>query len=129
MDTNVLARAFAEDDKNQARLAQRVLRELTDEQPGFINLTVILELYWVLRQVIRLEASRVHTIFDVLLGTPVFEIEDGESVGEALEHAREGADFADALINATGRLYGVTETVTFDRRAASQFGWRLLSER
>ena len=41
--------------------------------------------------------------------------------------ARAGADFADALIDATARLYGSTDIVTFDRKAAEAFGWRLLA--
>ena len=126
LDTNVLARAFAEDHEQQSRLAQQVLLDLTEDRPGFVNLTVALELYWVLRQVIRLDERRVHAIFDHMLGTAEFEIEHAESVGEALEHARRGADFADALIDATSRLYGLAETVTFDREAANRFGWRLL---
>ncbi|RZI93494.1 MAG: PIN domain-containing protein [Microbacterium sp.] len=126
LDTNVLARALAEDDETQSPAAQKLLLGLSAESPGFINLTVTVELYWVLRQVLGIEAQRVHAIFDRLLATPAFEIEDGESVSEALEHARLGADFADALIEATNRLYGVTETATFDHGAARRFGWRLL---
>lgn len=126
LDTNVLVRAFAADDDHQSPKAQQLLLGLTEEQPGFVNLTVVLELYWVLRQVLRLEPARVHAIVEHMLGTPAYEIEDGESVGEALEHARRGADFADALIEATSRLYGITDTVTFDREAARRFGWRLL---
>lgn len=126
LDTNVLVRAFADDDVRQSGKAQQVLLALTEESPGFVNLTVMLELYWVLRQVIRLERERVHAIVDQMLRTSVFEIEDGESVGEALDHARGGADFADALIHATNRLHGFTETVTFDRDAARRFGWTLL---
>ena len=53
-------------------------------------------------------------------------IEDGESVGTAIEQARQGADFADALIDATSLRYGVSETVTFDRSAAQRFDWKLL---
>lgn len=126
LDTNVLVRAFAADDQRQGPPAQRLLQTLTDERPGFVNMTVMVELYWVLRRVLRVDEERVHAIVDHMLRTSAFEIEDGESVGEALDHARRGADFADALIDATSRLCGVTETVTFDRDAARRFGWRLL---
>lgn len=127
IDTNVLARALAEDDPAQTRLAQNALLDLTPERPGFVSQAVVLELYWVLSQVIGIEKQRVHAIFDHLLATPAFEIEDGESVSEALEYARTGADFGDALIDATNRLYGIEETVTFDQAAARRFGWRLLA--
>jgi predicted nucleic-acid-binding protein len=54
-------------------------------------------------------------------------VEDGEPVDESLEAARSGTDFGDALIDATSHLYGVTETVTFDRDAAERFGGRSLA--
>lgn len=127
LDTNVLARALAEDDPSQTRAAQDLLCSLTEEAPGFMSLTVIVELFWFLRRKLRLPADVVINIFDGLLATAVLELEDGESVGEALELARRGADFADALIHATSRLYGMSETVTFDRDAARRFGWRLLA--
>ena len=127
IDTNVLVRAVAEDDVQQAAAAQELLRGLTEETPGFVNLTVIVELHWVLTRTLRLPTGLVHQILDRLMASTTLEIEDGESVGEALEQARRGADFADALIDATSRLYGINETVTFDRDAAKRFGWRLLA--
>ncbi|MCX6395702.1 MAG: type II toxin-antitoxin system VapC family toxin [Propionibacteriales bacterium] len=127
LDTNVLVRALANDDPEQTRSAQAMLSELSEERPGFISLTVMTELVWVLQKVLKFEAASVHRAVDALMGASAFEIEDGESVGEALEAARRGADFPDALIAATHRLCGVTDTVTFDRAAARRFGWRLLA--
>ena len=126
LDTNVLVRAFANDDQVQSAVAQALLLTLSEERPGFINQTVLVELVWVLRRTLRFAAEDVHRLLDGLMNAPAFEIEDGASVGEALEAARGGADFADALIHATSRLHGTTETVTFDRDAAERFGWRLL---
>jgi len=126
LDTNVLVRHLAEDDPDQVRAARRLLATLSEENRGFVALTVIAELHWVLSRSLRLSAEKVAHAFDLLMAATEIEIEDGESVGEALEHARRGADFADALIHATSRLYGATETVTFDRDAAARFGWRLL---
>lgn len=127
LDTNVLTRALAGDDRRESPIARQAMRRLEGEGPGFISLIVIVELYWVLTRVLRLPQADVHRAYDALMASSALEIEDGESVGEALEQARRGADFADALIDATSRLYGATETVTFDRSAASRFGWRLLS--
>ncbi len=126
IDTNVLARHLAEDDPDQTALTRQLLGTLTEEEPGFVSQTVIVELYWLLRRSFRLPKPVVESIFDGLMATAELEIEDGEAVGEALEAARQGADFADALIHATSRIYGVAETVTFDRDAAERFGWRLL---
>jgi predicted nucleic-acid-binding protein len=65
-------------------------------------------------------------LIETLVGNPA--LDDGGPVVEALHAARAGADFADALIRATGRLHGVAETVTVDRRAAERLGRRLLVE-
>jgi len=126
LDTNVLVRAFAGDDPRQTPIARAFMSELTEESPGFISLIVVVELYWVLRRALGVPADAVHSMFDAVMRAVELEIEDGESVNEALEQARRGADFADALIDATSRLYGATRTVTFDRDAAERFGWHVL---
>lgn len=126
LDTNILVRHLSEDDPVQVEQARAFLRTLSPQSPGFVSLTTTVELYWVLRKVLRLPADDVHGMVDALMRSVQLEIEDGESVGEALEQARRGADFADALIDATSRLYGIAETVTLDRDAARRFGWRLL---
>ncbi len=126
IDTNVLVRALADDDKAQSPVARSFLASLSPEDPGFISLTVVAELHWVLSRSLGLPQEQVLDLFDTLLRAVELEIEDGESVGEALEQAKLGAGFADALIDATSRLYGETDTVTFDRDAARRFGWRLL---
>jgi predicted nucleic-acid-binding protein len=127
LDTNVLVRHATEDDPDQTRSARAVLDELSAEAPGFVSIIVLAELYWVLRRGRpRLSASAVHDVIEILLDAPEIEIEDEESVTRALDRARSGADFADALIGDAATLYGCTETVTFDRRAAEQLGWRLL---
>lgn len=127
LDTNVLARALADDDPVHSPAARSLIRSLSPQHPGFISLPVCLELYWVLDRVLRIGRSATLDVFDRIMSTPAFELEDGESVGEALEAARSGADFGDSLIDATNRLYGITDTVTFDRDAARRFGWRLLA--
>lgn len=126
LDTNVLVRAITDDDPLQSPLARQVLSELSAASPGFVTHAVLLELYWVLARSKGLPVQRVLAAYELLMSMEALEIEDGESVGEALEQARQGADFGDALIEATSRLYGVAETVTFDRDAARRFGWRLL---
>ncbi|MFT4287446.1 hypothetical protein [Nocardioides sp.] len=59
---------------------------------------------------------------------PQLEFDDGETVVEAIGLAHDGADFGEALIHGTSQLYGVSETVTFDRDAARRLGWRDLTE-
>lgn len=126
LDTNVLARHFGDDDPEQVAVVRRFLGTLSAENPGFVSLVVLAELFWVLRRGSKLPTRVIHGIVDSMLDTVELEIEDEESVSRALLHARSGADFADALIGDAADLYGCTETVTFDRRAADRLGWRLL---
>ena len=61
-----------------------------------------------------------------LVESQTLEFEDGESVIWALALAAEGADLSDALIQGSMELFGVAETVTFDRDASRRLGWHLL---
>lgn len=126
LDTNVVVRHVTNDNVEQAAAAHAVFDQLTSEVPGFVSLTVLAELFWVLRRSYGFEPVRIHELIGRLLETVEVELEDEESVSRALSRAWEGADFADALIDDAADLYGCTETVTFDRRASLALGWRLL---
>ncbi len=127
IDTNVLVRHLTEDDPAQTAVARRFLARLSPDEPGFVSIVVLAELYWVLRRGrSKLSADRALSALEIILDTPELEVEDEESVSRSLERARAGADFADALIADAAELYGCSETVTFDRGAATSLGWRLL---
>lgn len=86
----------------------------------------VVELAWILRSGYGHSKTDVLEVLERLLGSNTLEFDDGESVWEAVVQARAGADVADALIAGTFRLYGCSESATFDRDAADRFGWRLL---
>lgn len=127
LDTNVLLRWLVEDDPDQWQLADAVISSCSPERPGFVTEVTTTELVWVLRSVYRYPKAQVLDMVEDLLSSSDLEFDDGESVWQALLHARHGADFADALIAETARLYGCEETVTFDQGAAAKLGMRLLS--
>jgi predicted nucleic-acid-binding protein len=127
LDTNVLLRWMLEDVPVQTRVAARQMDRLTLERPGFVSQTVMLELFYVLTKVEGLTKLAAMDVLEKLLRTEVLEFDDGESVWDAIVMARAGADFPDALVTLTGRLYGCDETVTFDRGAARHAGMQLLS--
>ncbi|WP_152363023.1 PIN domain-containing protein [Microlunatus speluncae] len=130
VDTNILARAIAEeDDTVSAELARSFLSGLTAERPGFITQVVMAEFYWVISRSYRFDRQSCLQVIRGLVETPTLEFDDGEGVIRALMLAEDtGADFADALIQGAVELFGVDEVVTFDRAAANRLGWRLLSE-
>ncbi|MFV0408085.1 MAG: PIN domain-containing protein [Propioniciclava sp.] len=91
-----------------------------------ISQVTLVEVYWVLSHSVRMPRMQYLAVLRSLVSTQVLEFDDGESVVRALALAEEGADFADTLIEGTMGLFGATETVTFDRNAAKNLGWRLL---
>lgn len=126
IDTNVILRAILRDDPEQSAAADEFFRGLGPRRHGFITQVTLAEVYWVLTRSVRLSREDSLEVIRRLVRTEVLEFDDGESVVEALQLADEGADFADALINATMRMFGTTDTFTFDRGAAQCLGWRLL---
>ena len=126
IDTNVLLRVLLQDDPVQGPIAARFLRELGTGSPGFITQVTLAETYWVLARAKRLPRATCLAVIRRLVETEVLEFDDGESVVRALSLAEAGADFADALIQGAMELFGVDETVTFDRAAAERLGWTLL---
>lgn len=126
LDTNVLVRFLVRDDEAEYQAAARLVDALTPAAPGFITQVTLVELYWVLSRSYSYPRSTVLAVIERLLRSPALEIDDGESAVRALSLAEEGADFADALIQGAMELFGVGETVTFDRRASKALGWRLL---
>lgn len=126
VDTNVLVRALVDVDDPQHKPATEFLDSLTEKSPGFITQVTLIEFYWVVHRALGIDRSSTLKVIRALLETPTLEFDDGEGVVRALVLAESGADFADALIDAAMLMYGVRETVTFDRGAASRLGWRLL---
>ncbi len=126
IDTNVLVRFIVQDDPRQAELANAWFNTLTREKPGFVALVTLAELAWTLRAAYDFEHGRILDVMEALLGSDELEFEDAETALRAVEVARGGGDFADALIKDTADLWGCDEVVTFDPRAAREVGMRLL---
>lgn len=127
LDTNVLVRFLVQDDAEQARLASEIIDQLTESTPGFVGREVLVELVWVLERAYRLGRAEIAGALDGLLASTEVVIEGADQVGAALEPYRnDGFGFADLMIAAAARRAGASELVTFDRKAASLPGVRLL---
>ena len=127
LDTNVLVRYLAQDDRVQAARAVRLVeRELSQREPGYISLVVLVETCWVLKRLYGATPGELRTTVRDLLDTQQFTIEHRMVVVYALEKLGEGAgDLADALIVQLATAAGCQKTVTFDRSAA-KLGMTLL---
>ena len=112
IDTNVIIRLLANDDEAQNKAAQRLIAA----GDIFVPVTVILECEWVLRSAYRFTTERIVTVLTKFASLPGVFVEDPMSVATAIDLARGGMDFADALHLA--RAGGCTAFVSFDRKLA-----------
>jgi len=127
LDTNVLVRYLAKDDPIQTPVAVKLVRSLSEDEPGFLSLVVITELIWVLRMSYRYRNNEIANVVEKLLQSRELIVEQEELFADALRGFATGsADFADYLIERTGQLAGCIHTFTFDKRAATFAGMRLL---
>jgi predicted nucleic-acid-binding protein len=127
LDTSVLVRFITHDHPVQTQAAIEVMNSLTSEQPGFISLVVIVELAWVLESSFRFTRSELANGLEALLRSRELIIERPELVWQALRDFRTSrVDYSDCLIERCGRAAGCKYTVTFDLRAASKDGMKLL---
>lgn len=119
LDTNVLVRHLTQDEPKQARLASTLIAEACSlEEPGYINRVVICEVVWVLERAYRYDRATIADCIETILRTADLRVENEKAAWAALSRYHEGYDFADALIGETNVMAGVSETRTFDKRAA-----------
>jgi len=128
LDTNVLVRFLAQDDRLQSPKAEALMGSLTAQNPAWLGSATILELVWVLGSKNRFERKAIVNPLDQLLMLDEIVIENAEAVHKAFQLFRRGnADFADCLIATSAKAAGCSRTVTFDRRAACDAGMELLA--
>ncbi|MBF0355542.1 MAG: type II toxin-antitoxin system VapC family toxin [Alphaproteobacteria bacterium] len=112
VDTNVIVRLLTGDDPKQSKRALA----LFEQETIFLPKTVMLETDWVLRRLYGFLAKDVAEALSSLLALPNTHCEDIGALSEALDWARKGMDFADALHLSASRRAG--KFATFDVRLA-----------
>jgi len=117
LDTSVLVRYLTQDDAAQARRANATIAETTDKGDRLtINVIVLCELVWVLRDAYGFDKGTVITTLERILDTAQFVVEDRDAVRRAVDDYRRGpGDLSDYLIGWRNRQAGCADTVTFDR--------------
>jgi predicted nucleic-acid-binding protein len=125
LDTNILLRYLVQDEPEQAAAATRLIEsELTVDAPGFVSVTALLELDWVLRGQYRFSASNVSAVLSEMMDSPALVFEQADAVARALDY--EYGDLADNILHHTSGASGCSHTVTFDRKFARMDGVELL---
>lgn len=128
LDTNVVIRFLTQDDEVQSPIANRLMAELSREDPGFISAVVLAEITWVLARAYKAPRADIARAVEGLLRSAELMVENTAAAYRALAlyQASTSAEFSDALIAETAALAGALETATFDRDAARELGMRLL---
>jgi predicted nucleic-acid-binding protein len=120
LDTNVVLRwllaHLIADAPDQIRQVEKAMAGRSDRL--FINLVVVAETIWVLRNRVGQSRQSIKDIVDRLLNTAGVEIERRKAVEAAVASFAKGpGDFADHLIGQINRDAGCATTWTFDKAA------------
>jgi predicted nucleic-acid-binding protein len=128
IDTNVLLRVLVNDDPRQSPVAKRYFNQrLTQSEPGYINLIVLVETVWALRQTYNYSKTDIVRTINGILDAVELVVEDSPAVAAAVHLFQSHAiDFADALIAVRNADQGCNTTLTFDRKFAESGLARLL---
>jgi predicted nucleic-acid-binding protein len=127
LDTNVVVRYLTHDDPAQTAAAVKLVDSLSSEEPGFLPLVVMAELVWVLEVSYRLKKHEIEKVLETLLRSKELVVERAEIVWQALrKFSGSRADFSDCLIERCGHAAECLYTVTFDQKAATGAGMRLI---
>jgi len=127
LDTNVVIRYLAQDDAAQTRKVSQLMGTLSPDEPGFINLTTLCEIVWVLKRNYHLDKQGLVSVVESLLTTRQLLVENLAVAWKALRAYECGkADFSDAVIAHANLAHGCDYTLTFDRQASRLMGMQEL---
>jgi predicted nucleic-acid-binding protein len=113
VDTNVLVRAVVRDDRAQAEIAAKWLR---NSSLVAVALSSLCELAWVLRRVYGFKSAEVADAIRALTSADNVEM-NRPAVEAGLDLLDAGGDFADGVIAYEGRWLGAETFVSFDKKA------------
>jgi len=127
LDTNILVRYLTQDDPLQSRKATEIIeRRLSEENPGFVSIVVMVETVWVLDRAYRLAAHEIAAAVERMLQADALVVENEQVVFLAMIALKKGqGSFADAVIAALGARANCSCTLTFDQKALRLPGFEL----
>jgi len=127
IDSNVLVRLLVADNQEQYQHAYAFFNSLNINNQGYISLIALVETFWVLDRAYKKPKESIIAFLEHLLEAEEIALQDSQAVYFALEAYKNNADFSDALIHSINKSSGCADTVTFDKKAATSLGMRLLS--
>jgi predicted nucleic-acid-binding protein len=128
LDTNIVVRYLVQDDPIQTEKVVGLFeRRLTEHDPGFVSVVVIIETAWVIENIYDFTDIAIAAAIEGLLAADNVIVENEQAVFAAIRTLKEGhGSFADALIGKICSQVGCSHTLTFDRKALRLPGFTLL---
>lgn len=129
IDTNVLVRFLVNDDPIQASIVRGRFANAEQQRESFwVPVLVVLETIWVLESGYGVGRSELIATLNDLLLLPILEFEHRAAVQTMLTNAaRTAGDLPDLFIAETARLAGCESILTFDKKAARDAGFQLIT--
>lgn len=118
LDTNVLVRHLTQDDPVQSPKATEIIEHrLTEENPGFVSIVVMVETVWVLERAYSLTTPEIAAAIEHMLQADVLVIQNEHEVFTAMVALKQGlGSFADAILAALGAKVGAAIQLHSTRR-------------
>jgi predicted nucleic-acid-binding protein len=127
LDSNVVLRYVVQDDPVQSPVATRLIEGFDQDSPGFISAVTLMETVWVLQSFYDASRQQIKDVVETLLRARSLVVERSDLFWLALSTYSTGnVDFADCVMDRFGKATGCDYTVTFDRKASTTAGMRLL---
>jgi predicted nucleic-acid-binding protein len=126
LDTNVIVRYLLADDPQQFTKASKLIKELTPENKGSINLLVIAEVVWVLHSIYKYHDTRIADSLLAFCASNILEVQHGAEIQEALADYDGKISIIDTLIPVINKSKGCSLTKTFDKQASKLPDMQLL---
>ena len=119
LDTNILARYFTQDDATQSAQANRVIGLCSADNPGYISIIVLAELFWLLEKTYEYSRGQQVALLGSMLEVEDLQVESSDEVRLAAKafSNHKGVQLADCLIGIRNAKAGCIITRTVDKAA------------
>jgi len=119
LDTSILVRYLAADDKKQFETAKELIESIGDDDFLFIPISISIELEWVLRSRYEFSKETILKTYSQLLESREIQFQQESAVEVAINlYSEHNADFADCFHIAIAYSHKLGPLLTFDRKAS-----------
>jgi predicted nucleic-acid-binding protein len=122
LDTNALIRVLVEDDQDQAKSVQKLIRFAEQNSIQILILSeVLIETVWVLESVYHSSRDEISEFLDTIVHTPTFTFSEYEAIRKAVHQYKKEGDFADLVIVNQAIEKQAKKLFSFDKKLQKKF--------